>query len=77
MLIDKNFLRLQQIVFKIYKMSKSRRKMMRDMRREAGERRKTCMDERNGGPSPRYSWQEQVEQGIVYINILISGELTT
>ena len=51
--------------------------MMRDMRREAGERRKTCMDERNGGPSPRYSWQEQVEQGIVYINILISGELTT
>lgn len=45
-------------------MSKSRRKITRAIRREADERRKTW-DERNGEPSHRHSWQEQVERGRV------------
>lgn len=44
--------------------------MMKDMRREAGENRK-CWNKRNGGPSNRYSWQEQVEQGIILFVICI------
>lgn len=45
------------------------------MRREEGEKRKTW-HERNGGPSHRYSWQDQIDQGIA-VNKCLSGQFTT
>ena len=44
--------------------------MMKDMRREEGENRK-YWNKRNGGPSNRYSWQEQVEQGMIMLFFIL------
>lgn len=64
-------------MFKTNKMSKSRRKMTRNMRREADKRRKSW-DDRNGDTSYRSSWQEQVEEGTILLFTFFSfGEYSS